>query len=135
MNRSMTLGVGCLVLVGAGCANDAAGPTRHPIRAATAATVPTHPAGVIVLSAPLAGRPYGVAVSSKNVAYITQLDASRLARVDLRSEEHTSELQSPMYLVCRLLLEKKKKKTTKLHLTLKKNNTHLKEHHNTAIKV
>src|SRR5437762_9543894 len=29
---------------------------------------------------------------------------------DPRSEEHTSELQSPMYLVCRLLLEKKKKK-------------------------
>src|SRR5437762_10012662 len=27
----------------------------------------------------------------------------------VRSEEHTSELQSPMYLVCRLLLEKKKK--------------------------
>src|SRR5437762_10923068 len=27
---------------------------------------------------------------------------------DVRSEEHTSELQSPMYLVCRLLLEKKK---------------------------
>src|SRR5499425_3922749 len=30
-----------------------------------------------------------------------------------RSEEHTSELQSPMYLVCRLLLEKKKKITCK----------------------
>src|SRR5437879_10546257 len=29
-----------------------------------------------------------------------------------RSEEHTSELQSPMYLVCRLLLEKKTEKTT-----------------------
>src|SRR5437764_8461048 len=29
---------------------------------------------------------------------------------ETRSEEHTSELQSPMYLVCRLLLEKKKKK-------------------------
>src|SRR5437879_13214365 len=28
-------------------------------------------------------------------------------RADARSEEHTSELQSPMYLVCRLLLEKK----------------------------
>src|SRR5437879_7921699 len=28
--------------------------------------------------------------------------------IDGRSEEHTSELQSPMYLVCRLLLEKKK---------------------------
>src|SRR2546425_8833059 len=30
-----------------------------------------------------------------------------------RSEEHTSELQSLAYLVCRLLLEKKKKKTNK----------------------
>src|SRR5438876_8329587 len=29
----------------------------------------------------------------------------------LRSEEHTSELQSPVHLVCRLLLEKKKKNT------------------------
>src|SRR2546426_12454663 len=31
--------------------------------------------------------------------------------VEYRSEEHTSELQSPCNLVCRLLLEKKKKKT------------------------
>src|SRR5437762_8529378 len=31
-----------------------------------------------------------------------------------RSEEHTSELQSPMYLVCRLLLEKKKTRITSL---------------------
>src|SRR5258708_32574587 len=30
-------------------------------------------------------------------------------RTDVRSEEHTSELQSPDHLVCRLLLEKKKK--------------------------
>src|SRR3712207_8759657 len=30
--------------------------------------------------------------------------------IPLRSEEHTSELQSRQYLVCRLLLEKKKKK-------------------------
>src|SRR5437762_7936745 len=30
-----------------------------------------------------------------------------------RSEEHTSELQSPMYLVCRLLLEKKNKNNTR----------------------
>src|SRR5207244_11574975 len=34
-----------------------------------------------------------------------------------RSEEHTSELQSPDHLVCRLLLEKKKKKTTKKSTT------------------
>src|SRR3712207_6856736 len=31
-------------------------------------------------------------------------------REDVRSEEHTSELQSRQYLVCRLLLEKKKKR-------------------------
>ena len=36
--------------------------------------------------------------------------------VDLRSEEHTSELQSLTNLVCRLLLEKKKKKNNKNHL-------------------
>src|SRR2546425_2693947 len=33
-----------------------------------------------------------------------------------RSEEHTSELQSLAYLVCRLLLEKKKKYTTRLYV-------------------
>src|SRR5258708_13429933 len=32
-----------------------------------------------------------------------------------RSEEHTSELQSPDHLVCRLLLEKKTKQTTNIH--------------------
>src|SRR2546422_7391196 len=32
-------------------------------------------------------------------------------RVPMRSEEHTSELQSRLHLVCRLLLEKKKKTT------------------------
>src|SRR5690348_17536794 len=34
-----------------------------------------------------------------------------LQRPCVRSEEHTSELQSPVHLVCRLLLEKKKKQT------------------------
>src|SRR2546422_7397164 len=32
--------------------------------------------------------------------------------IGMRSEEHTSELQSRLHLVCRLLLEKKKKSTT-----------------------
>src|SRR4051794_41654892 len=36
---------------------------------------------------------------------------STLVGYAIRSEEHTSELQSPVHLVCRLLLEKKKKKT------------------------
>src|SRR5437879_11067257 len=35
--------------------------------------------------------------------------ADIFVQAERRSEEHTSELQSPMYLVCRLLLEKKKK--------------------------
>src|SRR2546422_3814065 len=35
-----------------------------------------------------------------------------------RSEEHTSELQSRLHLVCRLLLEKKKQKTTKYNTVL-----------------
>src|SRR5690348_18017042 len=45
-----------------------------------------------------------------------------LPDVDLhaRSEEHTSELQSPVHLVCRLLLEKKKKKKKKTNNQTKK---------------
>src|SRR5258708_11089198 len=39
------------------------------------------------------------------------LDGGAAHRGAARSEEHTSELQSPDHLVCRLLLEKKKKKT------------------------
>src|SRR5258708_30591777 len=47
--------------------------------------------------------------------------ASRLYRPvlrdrTLRSEEHTSELQSPDHLVCRLLLEKKKQTSSKLRV-------------------
>src|SRR2546426_3396096 len=38
-------------------------------------------------------------------------------RTGVRSEEHTSELQSPCNLVCRLLLEKKKKK---IHTSVKR---------------
>src|SRR5437762_9128900 len=40
--------------------------------------------------------------------YVADLPFERKSRLEDRSEEHTSELQSPMYLVCRLLLEKKK---------------------------
>src|SRR5690348_17380074 len=38
--------------------------------------------------------------------------AAPMAFFPFRSEEHTSELQSPVHLVCRLLLEKKKETTT-----------------------
>src|SRR5437762_4826152 len=55
--------------------------------------------------------------------YHRGLDGEAHERV--RSEEHTSELQSPMYLVCRLLLEKKKKNYSRIPVTLhtdRKNN-------------
>src|SRR5690348_18068761 len=42
-------------------------------------------------------------------------------QVPQRSEEHTSELQSPVHLVCRLLLEKKKKNTHSQHTSHKNN--------------
>src|SRR5690348_17584599 len=42
-------------------------------------------------------------------AYIRSTSSHRWPS-PMRSEEHTSELQSPVHLVCRLLLEKKKKK-------------------------
>src|SRR2546422_8499595 len=42
---------------------------------------------------------------------------------DYRSEEHTSELQSRLHLVCRLLLEKKKKTNTHLRYRQDKDRT------------
>src|SRR2546425_5838124 len=48
-----------------------------------------------------------------------------------RSEEHTSELQSLAYLVCRLLLEKKKKNKNKTHNT--DNHTTYQTHHNPCL--
>src|SRR2546421_1728746 len=44
---------------------------------------------------------------------VGQSDAGRVRPASLRSEEHTSELQSRSDLVCRLLLEKKKKSNQK----------------------
>src|SRR3712207_7279115 len=50
-----------------------------------------------------------VGAEDPRVARLARLgDHLPRARGELRSEEHTSELQSRQYLVCRLLLEKKK---------------------------
>src|SRR5256885_13242563 len=46
----------------------------------------------------------GIGVAVPRLAHAARVDQGR----PLRSEEHTSELQSPCNLVCRLLLEKKK---------------------------
>src|SRR2546429_4504467 len=45
-----------------------------------------------------------------------------VARLAERSEEHTSELQSRLHLVCRLLLEKKKKVITAVFIALQHTN-------------
>src|SRR5258708_21567260 len=48
-------------------------------------------------------------VLHRHVEQVADARRERLEEPDVRSEEHTSELQSPDHLVCRLLLEKKKK--------------------------
>src|SRR6266581_666747 len=54
--------------------------------------------------------PYTTLFRSRRAPRPTGADTGerRRARAAARSEEHTSELQSPVHLVCRLLLEKKK---------------------------
>src|SRR5258707_11723393 len=46
----------------------------------------------------------------RGIAVLDHTEQNRAVANGVRSEEHTSELQSRQYLVCRLLLEKKKKK-------------------------
>src|SRR3712207_7212252 len=52
------------------------------------------------------------------LAQLVQDVAQQVQRILVRSEEHTSELQSRQYLVCRLLLEKKKHKPSTAKLTI-----------------
>src|SRR5690554_7042541 len=59
----------------------------------------------------------------EGVVYDYELFDQHALRRDLRSEEHTSELQSRPHLVCRLLLEKKKKKTKKTKHNTPETNT------------
>src|SRR5690348_17595605 len=47
-------------------------------------------------------------VRSRSIRGAAEVSAQFNPSTDMRSEEHTSELQSPVHLVCRLLLEKKK---------------------------
>src|SRR5258708_21268647 len=54
----------------------------------------------------------GKAASASRPQEAPPPSATGLLVAAMRSEEHTSELQSPDHLVCRLLLEKKKQHTT-----------------------
>src|SRR3712207_8692000 len=71
--------------------------------------------GRLALRQGLRGLPHGAPALCLRVRFpVLHLDERHrdLCRRKGRSEEHTSELQSRQYLVCRLLLEKKKKKYT-----------------------
>src|SRR2546425_5437408 len=68
------------------------------------------PTPSVAYAAPLANRP-ARSRSSASTASRTVAPRATVTGFSFRSEEHTSELQSLAYLVCRLLLEKKKKKT------------------------
>src|SRR3712207_8511379 len=64
----------------------------------------------------LRGERHGDADREAHVLEDARAAALMPAPIDPRSEEHTSELQSRQYLVCRLLLEKKKKHITTRNL-------------------
>src|SRR5215203_6559102 len=66
----------------------------------------------------LRGRPYGSLAADQFASGRDEL--ARAAFTAYRSEEHTSELQSRQYLVCRLLLEKKKKNLCRRHCRRKR---------------
>src|SRR5258708_9872064 len=62
---------------------------------------------------------HGIPLVSRAVSYVVgKVFLRRLRCRDTRSEEHTSELQSPDHLVCRLLLEKKKIINTRIQTTI-----------------
>src|SRR5690348_17742658 len=69
------------------------------------------PRAVVTASRKSDGSRNGVSWASTDDAASSWITSRRCRRADgqpARSEEHTSELQSPVHLVCRLLLEKKK---------------------------
>src|SRR3989454_10373986 len=90
---------------GAACCHSRAG-TRNTVMAASKATPRNRPWRARNQAALFPVYPLASAVAMEEEYTITRpVAASRRAA---RSEEHTSELQSPCNLVCRLLLEKKK---------------------------
>src|SRR3712207_7712759 len=62
---------------------------------------------------PLKGMPFGRITSNADILSVATITIRSSLMLYTRSEEHTSELQSRQYLVCRLLLEKKKKYMTR----------------------
>src|SRR5688572_31049218 len=90
-------------------------------------TLSLHDALPISLTSEIGHSAIGKEEDSKLVVFLNETESMGIKvlppDVQSRSEEHTSELQSQSNLVCRLLLEKKKKKIKylqQLNITLKK---------------
>src|SRR3712207_6921643 len=100
---------------------------RRPPRSTLFPYTPLFRSGEVLVEVVTGPRAPGAAPNGRAASLQAALAAERAARADAerslaearaairslqaRSEEHTSELQSRQYLVCRLLLEKKKKIT------------------------
>src|SRR5437899_6452390 len=69
---------------------------------------------VLVLTKPI-GTGVLTTALKRDLASAADLADAVTSMATLRSEEHTSELQSLRHIVCRLLLEKKKRYSTRLH--------------------
>src|SRR5207244_7500004 len=90
---------------------------RRDLVAAVTASGKIQPKKKVDVSADITGRITKIAVREgdfvKQGQFLIQIDPTiyeaNLQQASARSEEHTSELQSPDHLVCRLLLEKKNK--------------------------
>src|SRR2546422_3506220 len=98
-----------LTLIAGGCQPDA--PIGIPV---LAARVEPKPPNVLRDAIAFFTREFsasgGVAIMQPNGSGRQPLAGAEAGFEPARSEEHTSELQSRLHLVCRLLLEKKKKK-------------------------
>src|SRR5690348_18037887 len=79
------------------------------LKAVRTSTRVRNPVLISALSARIISRPSGsrLCADDRSTNAMKPAQAGSLSR----SEEHTSELQSPVHLVCRLLLEKKKQET------------------------
>src|SRR3712207_7097802 len=84
-------------------------------------SAPTSPGLCILPSLPSMGNhrdilqllPWSLPMSASSSSHLlVEQTRNHVLEVEQRSEEHTSELQSRQYLVCRLLLEKKKPNNT-----------------------
>src|SRR5207253_6215383 len=96
--------------LGYGAARPCSGPSK------------SQPAGTCAMSAvtrvssPATAKPCWPPMLVPITTSVLPFQSARLVRYSARSEEHTSELQSRGHLVCRLLLEKKKKTPTARHI-------------------